>query len=67
VRTEENEVFKPDARSHIHDEIKNLSTEAQVLVEKREEACQTISEIDTRLTQIAGAVDTLKKLLNKID
>jgi peptidoglycan hydrolase CwlO-like protein len=60
------ESFQPDARSHIHNEIHALSKEAQEVVEAREEARQKIMECDTRLTQIAGAISSLNKLLEKI-
>ena len=58
--------FVPDARSHVHDEIHALSKEAQDLVEKREEYERYLADIDTRLTQIAGAINSLQKLLEKI-
>lgn len=60
------DTFQPDARSHIHDEIHTLSKEAQDLVGEREEAESKIREVDVRLNQIAGAINCLQKLLDKI-
>ena len=60
------DTFQPDARSHVHDAVHSLSKEAQELIEQREEAEQAIAGINNRLTQIAGAIDALHKLLEKL-